>query len=165
MPDTHTCPCGCGGQVARTRFACRAGWFRLPRSYRDAIQRGYSCGALSTTHVAAMRAAMAWYEQHPLKPTRTVICGSLTCQAAIDTAAAYYRREGHQVLAPTPDPTRTPAEHDQRWLDAIAQADLVVIVPKPDGTLGEQTTRELAKAGEHNRPVAWWTELPAGGAR
>lgn len=64
MIRTHSCPGGCGTQVPRHRFACRACWYRLPAAYRDAIRRNHR--RKTTAHAAAMHDAHAWYEDNPL---------------------------------------------------------------------------------------------------
>jgi hypothetical protein len=59
---THSCPCGCGRDVARGLFACRAGWYRLPYVLRRAIHATYNRDAAA--HLEAMAAADEWYREH-----------------------------------------------------------------------------------------------------
>lgn len=62
---THLCPGGCGVQVERSKFACRVCWARLPKPFRDAINRAYRDRAAkgARPHLAAMKAAIGWYER------------------------------------------------------------------------------------------------------
>jgi hypothetical protein len=91
---------------------------------------------------------------------RVVICGSLRQQAELDRLAAAHRAHGWHVLAPTPS-GRPAAELDAEWLAAIERADLVLILRKPDGSLGAQTTRELAHAIECSTgPEITFADLP-----
>lgn len=64
VSDTHDCPCGCGGQVPRRMFACKPGWFRLPKEIRDRIWSAHRAG-LAGKHRDAMAAAMIWYRANP----------------------------------------------------------------------------------------------------
>lgn len=61
---THDCPGGCGRQVAQISYACKKCWFRLPKSIRDTIWRGYK--GSSTEHRAGMSMAHDWYKENPL---------------------------------------------------------------------------------------------------
>jgi hypothetical protein len=66
-PTMHRCPCGCGATVARTKLACRAGWYRLPRELREAVtgayrRRGTPDGRAE--HMAAVRDAIRWYQDN-----------------------------------------------------------------------------------------------------
>ncbi|MPZ66775.1 MAG: hypothetical protein GEU83_15125 [Pseudonocardiaceae bacterium] len=60
---THECPGGCGRQVARHHFACRACWYRLPSDLRRPISATYRRDA--GAHPAAMAEAVAWYRTPP----------------------------------------------------------------------------------------------------
>ncbi len=55
----HECPGGCGRQVGRHHFACKACWYRLPADLRRPISATYrrDTGA----HLAAMADAVDWY--------------------------------------------------------------------------------------------------------
>jgi hypothetical protein len=64
---THTCPCGCGKQIANRLFACRAGWYRLPKNIRSAIHTCHTTGDVAG-HREAMADACTWYRGNP--PTR-----------------------------------------------------------------------------------------------
>jgi hypothetical protein len=66
---THDCPCGCGRSIAQDRFACRAGWYRLPVKIRTAILDGYY-GRHGVDHFQAMQAGTDYYRANPI-PRRT----------------------------------------------------------------------------------------------
>lgn len=66
-PDGHSCPCGCGRTIARSRLACRDGWYRLPPELRAAVNDAYkatrthpSDDRLRWEHRVAVGAALAW---------------------------------------------------------------------------------------------------------
>jgi hypothetical protein len=64
--DTHTCPCGCGGQVPRHQLACKPGWFRLPADLRGWVGAAYRTRRADPDgHFRALRAAIQWYRDHP----------------------------------------------------------------------------------------------------
>lgn len=70
-PIAHRCPCGCGAAVSRTRLACRAGWYRLPKVVRDAVTGAYrrrSTAAGRAEHLAAVRDAIRWFQDHRPEP-------------------------------------------------------------------------------------------------
>ena len=85
---------------------------------------------------------------------RVVVCGSLSQQADLDGVAAVYQHYGHDVLSPQPS-DRPRTELDAEWLQAIERADLVVVVRKPDGSIGAQTTAEVIHALAWDVPVHW----------
>jgi hypothetical protein len=59
---THVCPGGCGAEVAYTRLACPADWFRLPKPLRDEINAAYRRRASDPArHRQALADAMNWY--------------------------------------------------------------------------------------------------------
>jgi len=58
------------------------------------------------------------------------------------------------VLSPQPS-ARSRAELDAEWLTAIERADLVLVLRKPDGSIGAQTTAEVAHALAWDVPVHW----------
>jgi hypothetical protein len=59
--DTHDCPGGCGNQVVRNMFACRACWDRLPQDdYRTPILTSRWAGDWEA-HSRALTNAMQWY--------------------------------------------------------------------------------------------------------
>lgn len=63
MSDTHPCPAGCGQAVAHHQFACARDWYRLPKTIRDAIWRGYRTGNIHA-HARAMELGRRWYQEH-----------------------------------------------------------------------------------------------------
>ena len=63
---THSCPCGCGGQVPRHQLACKPGWYRLPKELRDAINAAYRSRRRDPSgHLALIREALDWYRNNP----------------------------------------------------------------------------------------------------
>jgi hypothetical protein len=61
---SHECP-GCGQPgIARSVFACRRCWYRLPTRIRNGINEGWRHD--SGLHVDMMTQAMDWYAEHPL---------------------------------------------------------------------------------------------------
>lgn len=83
-----------------------------------------------------------------------VVCGSLAYPELLRQAAAAYPADN--VVVPVADGERSAAEYDALWLVLILLADLVVVVRKPDGSLGVSAAREVAWAVEHGVPVRWW---------
>lgn len=84
-----------------------------------------------------------------------VICGSTRHPNALHAAAAEWTRRGYAVHMPhlagaTGDLAARLAD---MWRHLIADADMVVIVPKPDGTLGEATRAEMEWAELNGVPV------------
>lgn len=59
MLGTHECPGGCAERVTRRLFACRDCWYRLPESYRRAIQRHHRRN--TRLRAIAVSEAHAWY--------------------------------------------------------------------------------------------------------
>lgn len=86
---------------------------------------------------------------------RVVVCGSISQAPLLAGVAAALRATGSEVLHPQPS-ARPEADLIDEWMSAIEAADLVVVVPKPDGSLGAQTTRELRHAITHRRSVTFW---------
>lgn len=86
---------------------------------------------------------------------RVVICGSLAHPDRLQQAAQHYQDAGYDVLVPQRDDR--PAEVlDAIWRREIPNADLVVVVRKPDGSLGAATVGELIVADAFAVPVMWW---------
>lgn len=65
---THSCPCGCGSQIAHDLLSCRPGWFRLPEPLRAEISTAWrkrrQPGEL-LRHRNAVREALRWYADNP----------------------------------------------------------------------------------------------------
>lgn len=72
------CPApACGELLEPDVFACRADWLRLPKPYRESIQRAWRArvkaldtggeryAAASAAHEAAKAAGKRWYVQNP----------------------------------------------------------------------------------------------------
>lgn len=57
---THECPRrGCTRRVPFHQLACRDGWYRIPKPFRDAVWNAYhEHGMGSPEHGAAIRAAV-----------------------------------------------------------------------------------------------------------
>jgi hypothetical protein len=72
--DTHDCPGGCGNQVARNLFACRACWSRLPQDFRTPILTSRWAGD-HASHSRAMVDAMGWYRVDGDQRTANTIRG------------------------------------------------------------------------------------------
>lgn len=93
-----------------------------------------------------------------------VVCGSVSDPARLHRAAVPLIHDGHLVYVPTANPLLTKQCHDadhRRWL---AIADLALIVPKSDGTLGESTAGEMRFAESIGLPVRVHTSvIEAGG--
>lgn len=64
MPQpTHTCP-GCNTPgIAYHLLACKPCWWRLPASFRNALNTAHRRGG--PAHRAALKAALDWYRRHP----------------------------------------------------------------------------------------------------
>lgn len=60
--STHGCPGGCGRQVPRHLYACKACWGRLPYDMQKAIRA--TNGRDLAAHGQAMAAARQWFERH-----------------------------------------------------------------------------------------------------
>lgn len=96
-----------------------------------------------------------------------VICGSTRHPQALHAAAQEWTRRGHAVHMPhlagaTGDLATQLAD---MWRHLIADADVVVIVPKPDGTLGEATRSEMAWAELNGVPVETASSITEAGTR
>lgn len=78
--------------------------------------------------------------------TRVVVCGSLDYPELIEKAVTVVQAAGGELIAyPAADGL---SEHEaaELWRRHIDAADEVVIVTKPDGTLGASTVLELGHA-------------------
>jgi hypothetical protein len=88
-------------------------------------------------------------------PRLVVVCGSISDEDRLHTAALPDRLSGHLVFVPRRD-TLPPAENDREHRLWIDRADEVLAVRKPDGTVGESTAAEVKYALERGKPVRWW---------
>jgi hypothetical protein len=68
----HDCPGECGRQVAQSKLACPACWWRLPRNLAAVVTRTYYArlrNPTDNTRTSAHRAAVAdatqWYRDNP----------------------------------------------------------------------------------------------------
>lgn len=87
----------------------------------------------------------------PEKPQLVVICGSTSQLPALAALASTYAQDGREVLYPQ-DSDRPGSDLDREWMDAIPGASLVVVLRKPDGSIGSQVAEELACAVDHGVP-------------
>lgn len=88
-----------------------------------------------------------------------VVCGSVSDPARLRAAAQPWILAGHRVYVPTANPLLSKVQHDadhRRWIDA---ADAVIVVRKPDGTIGESAGAERLYAAERGIQELWcWPE-------
>jgi hypothetical protein len=91
-------------------------------------------------------------------PGPVVVCGSATQQEDLAGVAVMYQSDSSEVLWPE-ESDRPVDELNREWLAAIEGASLVVVLRKPDGSVGSQTTAEVIRAVERGVPVHWW--MPA----
>ncbi|MEU1778150.1 MULTISPECIES: hypothetical protein [Streptomyces] len=84
-----------------------------------------------------------------------VICGSTKHMDRLHAAAEALTRLGYAVHMPhlVGVDDKLAAMLADMWRALIAHAAVVVVVPKPDGTLGEATAAEAAYARELGVPV------------
>jgi hypothetical protein len=62
--DTHLCPCGCKAQVPDKMYACKRGWFRLPKHIRDGIWGTYGLPSTDPVRRDALTTASEWYSDN-----------------------------------------------------------------------------------------------------
>ena len=86
------------------------------------------------------------------------LCGSVSHPELIREAARWYTLDGALVFAP--EPMVPPLTEEQRDImlpevhrAKIRRSDLVVVIRKPDGTIGESVAAEAAYAKEVGVPV------------
>lgn len=88
------------------------------------------------------------------------LCGSVSHPDLIREAARWYTLDGHLVFAPEPiGRPVTPEETDtltRVHRAKIRMSDLVVVVRKPDGSIGESVRAEVAYAERVGVPVEHW---------
>lgn len=88
------------------------------------------------------------------------IIGSLSCSSEILKAAEFFRKELQFDVVHDPiannvgDHTLTTVQ--RRYIDYISEADVIVLVRKPDGSIGESTSYELALCDFFQKPVVTW---------
>lgn len=93
------------------------------------------------------------------------LCGSVAHPELIREAARWYTLDGHLVFAP--EPMVGPLTDEQRTImlpevhhAKIRRSDLVVVIRKPDGGIGESVRAEAAYAKIIGVPVEYYE--PAG---
>jgi nucleoside 2-deoxyribosyltransferase len=76
----------------------------------------------------------------------TIIGSINSSKNEMERLAKIYKEEGYKVYAPILNNEKQYSLLDiqMEYLNLIDKADIVVVVRKPDGTLGESTTYELA---------------------
>lgn len=96
-----------------------------------------------------------------------VICGSTRHPNALHTAAQEWTRRGYAVHMPhiTDATGELATVLTDMWRHLIADAAVVVIVPKPDGTLGDATRSEMAWAVLNGVPVETASPVTEAGTR
>ncbi|MGK5730214.1 hypothetical protein [Streptomyces sp. URMC 124] len=103
---------------------------------------------------------LAAAEPQPVSPCwpTAVICGSTKHMDRLQAAAATCTRQGWAVHMPhlTEVDDRLAETLAAMWRALIAEATVVVVVPKPDGSLGDATAGELAYAEGLGKPVLRW---------
>jgi hypothetical protein len=91
-------------------------------------------------------------------PRKVVICGSLAHPDRIAAAALAEQAAGREVIAvPSGDDGLSPAGAAAAWREHIRAADRVVVVRKPDGTIGSSTSEERGFAIRLGREIHDWT--------
>ncbi len=80
------------------------------------------------------------------------ILASLSQRLAIEEAVEHYKSQGNIVDYPIEQHDKTLFEIDYDYICRIASADMVVAIPKHDGTFGESVTYELAIAKYLGKP-------------
>ncbi|AHH98219.1 hypothetical protein [Kutzneria albida] len=90
------------------------------------------------------------------RPHIVVLCGSLAWPEDLMLAAMAEWRQGHQVYGPTSQPHIASTEHDRRHRAQIDLATEVVVVARPDGSLGDATQSEMEYALNTGKPVRFW---------
>lgn len=96
-----------------------------------------------------------------------VICGSTRHPNALHAAAAEWTRRGYAVHMPhiAGATGELATVLIDMWRHLIADAAVVVIVPKPDGTLGDATRAEMAWAVLNGVPVETASPVTEAGTR
>lgn len=89
------------------------------------------------------------------------LCGSVSHPELIREAARWYTLDGHLVFAPEPMTAPLTAEQRNIMLPEVHRAkirrsDLVVVIRKPDGSIGESVRAEVAYAEQVGVPVEHW---------
>lgn len=89
------------------------------------------------------------------------LCGSVSHPELIREAARWYTLDGHLVFAP--EPMVGPLTDEQRTImlpevhhAKIRRSDLVVVIRKPDGSIGDSVRAEAAYAEQVGVPVKHW---------
>jgi hypothetical protein len=92
------------------------------------------------------------------------LCGSVSYPDLLAAADREYTLRGHQVLTPIPmgrDVTKAEtAELTDTHHRKIDMSDLVMVVRKPDGSIGEAVRSEIAYAEKTGVKVEYWEERP-----
>lgn len=89
------------------------------------------------------------------------LCGSVSHPDLIREAARWYTLDGHLVFAP--EPMVGPLTDEQRNImlpevhrAKIRRSDLVVVIRKPDGSIGESVRAEADYAEQVGVPVEYY---------
>lgn len=81
------------------------------------------------------------------------ILASLSQKSTIEEAVRHYKQQGCLVDYPVEQSDKTLFEIDFDYICRIASADMVMAIPKPDGSFGESVTYELAVAKYLDKPI------------
>ena len=81
------------------------------------------------------------------------ILASLSQQSDIKEAVQHYKPQSCLVDYPIERPDKSLFEIDFDYICRIAAADMVVAIPKLDGSFGESVTYELAVAKYLDKPI------------
>lgn len=84
---------------------------------------------------------------------KVCILASLSQQSAIEEAVEHYKSHENIVDYPIEQHDKTLLEIDFDYICRIASADMVVAIPKYDGSFGESVTYEMAVAKFLGKPV------------
>lgn len=93
------------------------------------------------------------------EPRRVCVCASVSHPEALDEAVRTLTLAGHLVLAPVPI-GRTPTDEEADTLRQLHEArirlaDEVVVVPKPDDTIGASVRAEAEYARSLGKPIRY----------
>jgi hypothetical protein len=93
------------------------------------------------------------HEEGSVTEKRIVLIGSMRYPRKLGQAIVEHVQDGDLFRVPMPEsPTNAMIGDWHHWID---WADEVVVVPKPDGSLGAGTLAELRHATGTRKPIIW----------